>query len=77
LIKYVKVLTNLYFSDEWKLEGGKSYYFTRNNSTLVAFIVGNQAQQSGVSLFKIIGCHTDSPVLKLAPITKMNDRAGY
>ena len=28
-------------------------------------------------MFKIIGCHTDSPVLKLAPVTKLADRAGF
>lgn len=65
-------------SDPWALEAGKSYFFTRNNSTLVAFIVGAQAgAQDAVSLFKIIGCHTDSPVLKLAPVTKLADRSGY
>ena len=65
------------YSDKWNLEGGKSYYFSRNNSTLVAFIVGAQATNTGVSLFKIVGCHTDSPVLKLAPVSKMHDRNGY
>ena len=63
------------YSDHWNLESGKSYYFTRNNSTLVAFIVGAKAQD-GPSLFKILGCHTDSPVLKLAPVSKLT-RSGF
>lgn len=43
----------------------------------MAFTVGNKAATTGVSLYKIIGCHTDSPVLKLAPVTKMQDRSGF
>jgi aspartyl aminopeptidase len=69
--------TELKEVEQWKLEAGKSYFFTRNNSTICAFIVGRRAAEEGVSMFKIIGCHTDSPVLKLAPVTKMNDRSGY
>lgn len=65
------------FSDAWKLEAGKGYFFTRNNSTIVAFNVGAKAAETGVSMFKILGCHTDSPVLKLAPVSKAGDRAGY
>lgn len=71
-----KGYTELKEIDEWKLQSGKGYYFTRNNSTIVAFNIGKKAQ-GGVSLFKIIGCHTDSPVLKLAPVSKAADRAGF
>ena len=28
-------------------------------------------------MFKVIGCHTDSPVIKLAPITKAEDKYGF
>lgn len=72
-----KLLTLKNYRDQWKLEGGKGYFFTRNNSTLVAFSVGLKATSDGVSLFKIIGCHTDSPVLKLSPVTKLADRVGF
>ena len=61
--------------DQWDLEPGKGYYFSRNATTIAAFTVGNQCKE-GVNLFKIVGCHTDSPCLKLAPRTKVT-RVGY
>jgi len=62
--------------DEWKVKPGKAYFYTRNQSTIVAFTVGNKVKE-GVSAFKIIGCHTDSPVLKLAPFSKVNNKCGF
>jgi aspartyl aminopeptidase len=42
----------------------------------VAFTLGNKVKQ-GVDLYKIIGCHTDSPVLKLAPVAKLENKCGF
>ncbi|EED94436.1 probable aspartyl aminopeptidase, partial [Thalassiosira pseudonana CCMP1335] len=53
------------------LKPGGSYYYTINHSTLVAFTVG--AKYKAGNGFKIIGGHTDSPYLKVKPISK---RAG-
>ncbi len=59
--------------DEWKLENGRGYIVTRNNSTIVAFkITGSNSNIP--SKYKLIGCHTDSPVLKLAPTSAIRDR---
>ena len=56
----------------WKLEGGKSYFFSRNGSTLVAFTIGQKCCCTHLpDCFKIIGAHTDSPVLKFAPHSKL------
>lgn len=53
--------------------GGK-YVFTRNQSTLVAFVVGQKwAPGNG---FNIMAAHTDSPVLKIKPISKV-EKHGY
>ena len=46
------------------LPGGK-YYYTVNKTTLVAFCVGEKYKEgNGV---KVIGGHTDSPILKVKP----------
>lgn len=87
--------------DDWKLEAGKKYFFTRNYSTIVAFAIGKKydffwdfANSTSVKAlifaskalifgffliryvagngFHIIGAHTDSPCLKLKPVSKVN-----
>jgi len=51
------------------LERNGKYYFTKGGSTIVAFVVGGK-YSPGEGGFKVIGAHTDSPNLKLKPITK-------
>ncbi|KAH6829742.1 Zn-dependent exopeptidases superfamily protein [Perilla frutescens var. hirtella] len=60
--------------DDWKLEAGEKYYFTRNHSTIVAFAVGKK-YVAGNGIY-IVGAHTDSPCLKLKPVTKVT-KGGY
>mmetsp|Transcript_11207 Transcript_11207/g.9584 ORF Transcript_11207/g.9584 Transcript_11207/m.9584 type:complete len:227 (+) Transcript_11207:60-740(+) len=59
----------IFETDSWNLEAGGKYFFSRNNSTLIGFTVGKKfsANETG---FKIVGAHTDSPCLRLAPISK-------
>jgi aspartyl aminopeptidase len=61
--------------DEWHLKKRGKYYFTRNGSSIVAFVVGDK-YQAGKGGFSIVGAHTDSPCLKVKPISK-KENVGY
>lgn len=64
-------------NDKWELEGGSKYYFTRNNSSLCAFTVGSQCKNgTPPNCFKMVGCHTDSPTIRVAPVSNV-DTQGY
>ncbi len=51
-------------SDNFKLEKGKNYFITRNNSSLVAFQIPSDLNDLG---FNITAAHLDSPTFKLKP----------
>ncbi|KAI9283184.1 peptidase M18 [Sporodiniella umbellata] len=59
----------------WHLKKKGKYYFTRNGSSIVAFVVGGeyQVEKGG---FTIVGAHTDSPCLKVKPVSK-KEQQGY
>lgn len=61
----------------WKqqLKQGGKYFYTRNASTLVAFAIGSKFVPGNG--FKILGAHTDSPALKLKPVSKRPSKLGY
>ncbi|SMN18111.1 similar to Saccharomyces cerevisiae YHR113W APE4 Cytoplasmic aspartyl aminopeptidase that may also function in the vacuole [Maudiozyma saulgeensis] len=56
--------------DQWngKVKHKGKYYVTRNNSSIIAFVVGNMWQPGNP--LAIVGAHTDSPVLRIKPISK-------
>ena len=61
-------------ADVWSLSKGTKYYLTRNDSSIIAFIYGeNELQEDGICM---IGAHTDSPCLKLKPNTIIHKK-GY
>lgn len=52
-------------NDRWNIELEGKYFVTKNDSALIAFVVGvGDIAESG---FKIIGAHTDSPGFKIKP----------
>ncbi|KAI9448226.1 aspartyl aminopeptidase [Lactarius indigo] len=62
--------------DDWEanLQAGGRYYFTRNQSSLLAFTVPRKWRPgSGVS---IVGTHVDSPNLRIRPVSKRS-ASGY
>ena len=47
--------------DEWKLEAGKGYYITRNQSSVIAFRIPKGMPRN----FMVAASHTDSPMFKV------------
>ena len=62
-----KGFTELSEADKWDLTAGGKYMTTRNGSTIIAFTIGKGAATAPIEAFKIVGCHTDSPCLRMAP----------
>lgn len=63
--------------DVWEgsVEKGGKYFFTRNESALVAFAVGGEFV-SGKGGVHIVGGHTDSPNFHIKPVSK-REKEGY
>ncbi|HNX75090.1 MAG TPA: M18 family aminopeptidase [Candidatus Rifleibacterium sp.] len=56
-------------ADAWKIKAGGRYFIIRNDSALLAFVVGSKpAETSG---FRVVGAHTDSPCFRIKPMPEM------
>ena len=69
--------TNLSERDSWtnKLSRGGKYCFTRNGSSVIAFVVGdNYEPGNGAS---VIASHIDALTTRVKPIPTLSTKAGY
>ncbi len=65
--------TQLNESENWQCEAGGNYFVTRNDSSIIAFRLGDTIVQG----FRMIGAHTDSPCLKIKPKPEINNHGYY
>ncbi|MTI69625.1 MAG: M18 family aminopeptidase [Firmicutes bacterium] len=64
-----KGFKELKLTDKWDLNKGGKYFISKNESALVAFVVGNgEIENEG---FKLIGSHTDAPTFRIKPSPEM------
>ena len=49
-------------SEKWKICPGGKYYVTRNDSSIIAFAIGNELKNYS---YKVVASHSDSPTFKL------------
>ncbi len=60
-----KGFQELSLTETWKLEKGKKYFTTKNDSAIFAFTIGKKnLAETGI---KIISAHSDSPSFKIKP----------
>lgn len=60
--------TRISEKEAWNLKPNNSYFFTRNQSSIVAFSIGGKFHPSHG--YTVVGAHTDSPNLKVKPISR-------
>lgn len=59
--------------DRWTLSGGRKYFVTRSGSSVIAFILPENAPHA----FSVIASHSDSPCLKIKPSPEIDAEGHY
>ena len=65
----------LSLEQKWSLDSGGKYFITRNNSALIAFVVGQG--DPDLHGFHMIGTHTDSPSFRVKPLSEIQVEGHY
>lgn len=60
--------------DAWKVERGGAYYTIRNNSSIIAFKVGNELSDYH---FQLTAAHSDSPTYKVKNVAELEGQGEY
>lgn len=61
--------------DKWNLQKDGKYYTIKNDSAIIAFVVGNgDVVEDG---FRLIGAHTDTPGFRIKPNPEMTTEGKY
>jgi aspartyl aminopeptidase len=67
--------SKLALADRWTLKHGGKYFVTRNDSAIIAFIVGSgDVEEEG---FRLIAAHTDAPSFRLKPAPEIVAEKAY
>lgn len=60
--------TEVFERDAWRLSTGGKYFVRKNDSSLVAFQLGDAPAETG---FRIVAAHSDSPCLRVKPTPEL------
>ena len=60
-------------NEKWDLSYGGKYYLIHNDSSIIAFELGDDLRRG----YKIVGAHTDSPTFKVKPNSLIKSNCYY